>query len=87
MDFNKGLCSGGINLYNFIRIQLPEPPSYLRLNVLFIGYKGIYSPTPLYLIPARRKMAETHTMRGIEPICVGCKGLQDTENFSGRKKI
>ena len=54
---------------------------------LFIGYKGIYSPTPLYLIPARRKMAETRTMRGIEPIIIGCKGLQDTENFSGRKKI
>lgn len=31
-------------------------------------------------------MAETRTMRGIEPICIGCKGLQDTENFSGRKK-
>ena len=87
MDFNKGLCSGGINLYNFIITQLPEPPRPLRLNVLFIGYKGIYSPTPLYLIPARRKMAETRTTRGIEPICIGCKGLQDTENFSGRKKI
>ena len=87
MDFNKGLCSGGINLYNFIVTGLPEPPSYLSLNVLFIGYKGIYSPTPLYLIPARQKMAETRTTRGIEPIFIGCKGLQDTENFSGRKKI